>query len=57
MGRTVYHGLDGYGIKFGDDVHDIENLPKPDVMLRKPWSEAHELEMVGDDYERVEENA
>ena len=56
FGRTVYHGPDGYGIKFGKDSHDIENLPEPDAMLRKPWRDDHELEMVGDDYERVEEN-
>ena len=57
VGRTVYHGLDGYGIKFGEEQHDIANLPKPDAMLRKPWADNHEYEMVGGDYERVDEDA
>jgi hypothetical protein len=55
VGRTVYHNLDGYGIKFGTQMHDPENLPEPDAMLRKPWRDDHEYEMVGEDYERVDE--
>jgi hypothetical protein len=57
LGRTVYHNLDGYGIKFGTEFHDPENLPKPDAMLRKPYADNPEYEMVGDDYVRVDERA
>ena len=56
VGRAVYHNLDGYGIKFGTQMHDPENLPEPDAMLRKPWRDDHEYEMVGEDYERVDES-
>lgn len=67
-GTVVYHGLDGYGIRWGRIAVDRERLESvnplfgeqpddwpyaPEAMLRKPWSGAV-LECVGDDYEAVE---
>ena len=67
-GTVVYHGLDGYGIKWGrHDVDEAKILetcgmfqgaPKywpwlPEAMLRDPWPGA-DMECVGDDYEVVE---
>lgn len=49
QGRTVYHNLDGYGIKWGDDTHDVNDLPEPDAMLRDKYPSA-EYECVGEDY-------
>ena len=57
VGRTVYHNLDGYGIKFGTQMHDPDNLPPPDAMLRKPWKDDHEYEMVGGEYDVIGEQA
>jgi hypothetical protein len=48
-GTTVYHGLDGYGIKWGAHIVDEENLPEPDAMLRDPYPSA-DYECVGSKY-------
>ena len=52
-GRTVYHGLDGYGIKFGTEAWPLDRLPEPDAMLRDHYPSA-EYECVGPDYEILE---
>jgi hypothetical protein len=49
-GRTVYHNLDGYGIRWGRELADPENLPPPDAMLREPYPSAT-VECVGRNYE------
>lgn len=54
IGRTVYNGLDGYGIKFGEEKYDVDNLPEPDAMLREPYPSA-EYECVGKKYIVVQE--
>lgn len=67
-GTVVYHGLDGYGIKWGRHSVTLEDLEggnpfnsepprdgyewEPEAMLRKPYGTP--LECVGDDYEAVE---
>jgi hypothetical protein len=38
-------------------MHDPENLPPPDAMLRKPWKDDHEYEMVGREYDVIDEHA
>jgi len=53
-GRTVYHHLDGYGIRFGREPVDPDNLPEPDAMLRAPYPSAR-CECVGDEFEVVSE--
>lgn len=65
-GTVVYHGPDGYGIKWGRinvDVNVILSLSpitdsvpedyqyKPDAMLREPYTT--EIECVGEEYEVV----
>ncbi len=66
-GTVVYHGLNGYGIRWGRLIVDVEAIlsqcpvmgeqPEdsewtPQAMLRKPYPGA-ELECVGGDYEFV----
>jgi len=53
-GRTVYHHLDGYGIRWGREPVDPDNLPEPDAMLRAPYPGAR-CECVGDEFEVVSE--
>jgi hypothetical protein len=53
-GRAVYHNLDGYGIRWGRDPVDVNNLPEPDAMLREPYPSAT-VECVGRDYAAVDE--
>lgn len=49
VGRTVYHNLDGIGIAYGREMHDVDNLPEPDAMLRDDYPAAI-YECVGDEY-------
>ena len=51
-GTTVYHHLDGYGIKWGRHVVDEKDLPEPDALLREPYPSAG-YECVGREYEIV----
>ena len=61
-GTVVYHGLDGYGIKWGRHVVPVDALNsfqaddewKPDAMLRDPYPSAIKsgMECVGGEYER-----
>lgn len=61
-GTVVYHGLDGYGIKWGRHTVPLEELNNstagdewgPDAMLRNPYPFATEngIECVGEEYER-----
>ena len=58
-GTVVYHGLDGYGIKWGRHRVPVNELNlfkagdewAPEAMLREPYPGA-ELECVGEEYER-----
>lgn len=52
--RVVYHNLDGYGIKWGRAIHDEDNLPPPDALLREPFRTA-DWPCVGSEYEVVDE--
>lgn len=61
-GTVVYHGLDGYGIKWGRHVVPVDELKRceagdewaPDAMLRDPYPHAikNGIECVGEEYER-----
>ena len=56
IGTVVYHGLDGYGIVFGEKgPFALDELPEHEAMLRDEYPHALKvgLECVGDDYERV----
>jgi len=55
-GRVVYHQLDGYGVKFGDQEWPEDDLPEPDAMLRAAWRDDHEYEMVGDKFAIISES-
>lgn len=67
IGTVVYHGLDGYGIQWGEVIVDeailksvnplfgeeIEDYPYvPQAMLRDPYKNA-DVECVGSDYNIV----
>jgi hypothetical protein len=39
-GTVVYHNLDGYGIVFGHEDVDTDDLPEPEAMLRDPYPSA-----------------
>jgi len=70
IGTVVYHGLDGYGIQWGEIKVDVEEILKgnaqfgpeipapykwhPEAMLRDAYPSA-EIECVGDDYEILQE--
>ena len=51
VATTVYHGPDGYGIKWG--LHTNWEDFGPDAMLREPY-DGRDLPCVGEDYELVE---
>lgn len=66
-GTVVYHGLDGYGVKWGRHHFDPSAIPAnlfgeapedyewlPDAMLRKPYPSAAQ-ECVGDEWEIIRE--
>ena len=58
IGTVVYHGLDGYGIKWGRLQVPVDELLNgtasdewaPEALLREPYKTA-DYECVGDDYE------
>ncbi len=52
LATVVYHGLDGYGVVWGEREVDVENLPMPVALLREPFATA-DWECVGDDFEIV----
>jgi len=54
-GRVVYHNLDGYGVKFGEQEWPEDDLPEPDAMLRDPWRNSHQYEMVGEEYTVIDD--
>ena len=49
VGTVVYHNLDGYGIIWGRQLINLEDLPEPQAMLREQYPSA-EYECVGEDY-------
>lgn len=51
---VVYHGLNGYGVVWGEREVDAGNLPEPEALLREPYNTAG-LECVGSNFEFVRE--
>jgi len=51
---VVYHNLDGYGIVWGVQTVNPDNLPEPEAMLREQYPSA-EYECVGEDYTIIKE--
>lgn len=49
VGTVVYHQLDGYGIVWGRQIVDTDNLPEPQAMLREKYPSAG-YECVGENY-------
>ena len=54
IGRVVYHSIDGYGVRWGTEPADENDLPEPDAMLRKPYVIAA-YECVGEEWEIIAE--
>lgn len=51
-GTVCYHGLDGYGIVWGEQLLDENDWPMYDAMLRIPW-ETGQDNYVGEEYEII----
>lgn len=56
-GTVCYHGLDGYGIVWGEQQLDVADLPPAEAMLREsyPWARDNGMECVGRDFTRTAE--
>lgn len=56
VGTAVYHGLDGYGIRWGRIPKGEGWAQRPEAMLRDPYPTAIKegLECVGEDFEVIE---
>jgi hypothetical protein len=53
LGTVVYHGLDGYGIVWGERTVDENDLPMPEALLRELFATA-DWECVGTEYKIVQ---
>jgi len=53
-GTTVYHNLDGYGIIWGEQKVNPDELPEPEAMLRDDYPSA-DYPCVGTDYKILQE--
>ena len=53
MGTVVYHNLDGYGIIFGKQKVNPNELPEPEAMLRNGYPSA-QYPCVGNNYKIIE---
>lgn len=55
-GTVVYHHIDGYGIVFGRQAVDVDELPEPQAMLRRLYPSAT-VPCIGEAYEVIRETA